>query len=546
MCGAGSNLHPTVKHGGDQSPDNEQLAAIAAVNAHVQVVARAGSGKTKTLVDRTLFLLKHCRVPPASILLLAFNRKAAIKIQRDLLGLLHEHSEREVEFEIAGRHGLRKHSQGRQTESIDVEAESIEAVASRLQVALPHVMTFHALAYAIVRPEESILYNAVEDETQGLNRTFQRVIDDHLQIPKYKNAIRELMLAHFREDWDRVVAGAYDRTSAEFLRIRRSVARDSLRGDYVKSHGEKLIANFLFEHDIPYKYERNHWWDGVNYRPDFTIFKTAKSGFIIEYFGLSGDADYDDQAAEKRRYWANKRDWALIEFSQSDIASRGNEGFNSFLKQALEERGVECHRLPEDEIWLRIRDRAIDRFTVAAVGFVSRCRKLSLSRADLRDRIDAHKGSPVEAMFLRSIQALYAAYLDRLAATGEEDFDGLLQRAATVVAGGSTTFQRKTRRGNLADVRFLAVDEFQDFSDLFFRLLQSIRGVSPDLELFCVGDDWQAINGFAGSDLRFFEDFEAHFGSSRRLLHLDQLPVSELHRRCRERVDVGLRKAGDR
>ena len=67
--------------------DDEQLSAIAAVNGHVQVIARAGSGKTATLVNRTLFLLEHCRVPSTNILLLAFNRKAAIEIRRRLLAL---------------------------------------------------------------------------------------------------------------------------------------------------------------------------------------------------------------------------------------------------------------------------------------------------------------------------------------------------------------------------------------------------------------------------------------------------------------------------
>lgn len=67
-------------------------------------------------------------------------------------------------------------------------------------------MTFHALAYAIVHPDESILYNGAEGESQVLNRVFQSVIDNHLQIQKYKEAIRELMLAHFKEDWERIVA----------------------------------------------------------------------------------------------------------------------------------------------------------------------------------------------------------------------------------------------------------------------------------------------------------------------------------------------------
>jgi DNA helicase-4 len=55
------------------------------------------------------------------------------------------------------------------------------------------------------------------------------------------------------------------------LEFRRGLVSETLRGEYVKSHGEKVIANFLFEHDIPYFYEQHHWVSGRNYRPDFTV-----------------------------------------------------------------------------------------------------------------------------------------------------------------------------------------------------------------------------------------------------------------------------------
>jgi len=498
--------------------DDEQIGAIAAVNGNVQVVARAGSGKTATLVNRTLFLLQHCGVPAAKILLLAFNRKAAIEIRRRLLGLIHGEAEQQVKSEIEERNQLAKKRKEKRIDWSQMEADSVNAVATRLKIALPHVMTFHALAYAIVHPDESILYNGAEGESQGLSRTFQSVIDDHLQLPKYKAAIRELMLAHFKEDWDRIVAKGYDQSKEDFLRIRRSLPRESLRGEYVKSYGEKLIADFLFEHDVSYKYERNHWWNDVNYRPDFTIFKTARSGLIIEYFGLVGNPDYDAMSADKRIYWAGKTDWTLIEFSPTDITNRGDEGFKELLKSHLEDHGVECRRLSEDEIWLKIRDRAIDRFTTAAVNFIGRCRKLSLPPDELRDRIDAYSPlSQVEAAFLDLLEKLYSAYLKRLSATGEEDFDGLMQRAAAIVASGATKFERKSGSGDLVELQFVCIDEYQDFSDLFFRLLKSIRKANPGIGLFCVGDDWQAINGFAGSDLQFFNHFEEHIGPSRRL-----------------------------
>jgi len=91
-------------------------------------------------------------------------------------------------------------------------------------------MTFHALAHAIVHPKESLLYNGTEDESQKLSRAFQQVIDDHLKEPIFRGKIRELMLTHFREDWDRIIEGRYDQSKEEFLRFRRSLPGESLGG----------------------------------------------------------------------------------------------------------------------------------------------------------------------------------------------------------------------------------------------------------------------------------------------------------------------------
>lgn len=503
-------------NGSKQLPDDEQIAAISAVHGHIQVVARAGSGKTTTLVNRVLFLLKHCRIAPGEILILAFNRKAALEVRKRLLILIDQSAESEVAGEINRR--IKGAKQKQRLNWDEIEAGAVDAIASQLKVTLPHVMTFHALAYAIVHPEESLLYNGAEGESQGLSRVFQQVIDGHLREPKFRGKIRKLMLAHFREDWERIIEGRHDQSKEEFLRFRRSLPRESLGGEYVKSYGEKVIADFLFEHDIAYKYERNHWWSGINYRPDFTVFVTPKSGLIIEYFGLRGDPDYDEMSDSKREYWKGKLGWTLIEFTSLDIASEGVAVFLEKLKTSLVDQDVQCMRLSEDEIWNRIRDRAVDRFTAASVGFIGRCRKQSLSPIELQERINSYSPvSLVEGMFLELAHSLYTAYLNRLSSTGEEDFDGLMQRAAQAVEGGVTNFQRKSGGGNLASLRYVCIDEFQDFSDLFYRLLVSIRQITPQVELFCVGDDWQAINGFAGSDLKYFNQFERYIGRSRRL-----------------------------
>lgn len=322
------------------------------------------------------------------------------------------------------------------------------------------------------------------------------------------------MLEHFRTDWERIVSGGYDLEKKELIKYRRSLPNVSLRGEYLKSYGEKLIADFLFEHDIPYKYERNYWWNGVNYRPDFTVFLSSESGLIIEYFGLRGDPDYDELTEEKRKYWRQNRSWKLIEINPSDV-SIGRDDFFIAFKQSLEENGVNCSPLTEDEIWDRIKERAIDRFTNTAVGFIQRCRKLSLTPKQLTNLVDSRNDlSSVEEQFLKIAQHLYSAYLERLKATGEEDFDGLMQRAASSIRKGQSIFERKSGKGDLSDIRYMFIDEYQDFSDLFLKLVEAIRSQNDQIEFFCVGDDWQAINGFAGSDLQFYENFQHYFSPS--------------------------------
>ena len=461
----------------DPKPDDEQAKAIGAVEGHVQVVARAGSGKTATLVNRTLFLQKHCHVEPDDMLLLAFNRKAAEEMRNRL--------------------------------------------ALSLGNSIPHVMTFHALAYAMVHPDEKILLDEPEGE-QSLSSVVQNVINDYLKNPVYANKIRNFMMRRFRTNWEH-----------------RSSRRESLDGKYVKSFGEKVIANFLFEHDIKYIYEKKFWWDGINYRPDFTIFTEDKfnCGVVIEYFGLKGDPEYDVMTEKKRAYWKSKEpDWKLLDFYPDDLTD-----IDTLLKERLAKHGIPCNRLSDEKIWTRIKDHTINGFTKAVVQFIQRCRKLSLAPEQLSEKVSDRVKNPdcsdIEQDFLSLAQEFYKSYLGHLKSTKQDDFDGLMQEATKRVTAGETEFRYKSdtdiRTGNLKQIQYVLIDEYQDFSKLFDHLIQKIRGQNPHANFFCVGDDWQAINGFAGSDLHFFQNFSQVFQSS------NQLHVPTNYRSAPAIVNVG-------
>ena len=56
------------------------------------------------------------------------------------------------------------------------------------------------------------------------------------------------------------------------------------------------------------------------------------------------------------------------------------------------------------------------------------------------------------------------------------------------------------------------VDEFQDVNSLQVKLLDLL--LKPETQLFCVGDDWQSIYGFRGSNVDYIVNFESHYKGS--------------------------------
>lgn len=61
--------------------------------------------------------------------------------------------------------------------------------------------------------------------------------------------------------------------------------------------------------------------------------------------------------------------------------------------------------------------------------------------------------------------------------------------------------------------KYVIVDEYQDISYGRFNLLMSLRNQSF-YKLFCVGDDWQSIYRFSGSDISLITDYEKYVGTS--------------------------------
>lgn len=144
-------------------------------------------------------------------------------------------------------------------------------------------------------------------------------------------------------------------------------------------------------------------------------------------------------------------------------------------------------------------------------NFVARAGQKFPGRAGLTELSKAIKQSTNQIsqqnLFYHQVAyGTYKYYLDLLIPP-TTDFNLLMSHATEILLDRLNTREFEYIR----KLKYIMIDEYQDFSYLFFALTKAIRTLAPKSKLFAVGDDWQAINRFAGSDVNYFINFEKFF-----------------------------------
>jgi len=451
-------------------PTEEQAEAIASDEDVSLVLAGAGTGKTAVITGKIAHLVRNEWAKPSEIAVLAFNRKAALEIRERL--------------------------------SDDLGKVSVS--------------TFHALGRRIIAesngtaPSISIFATDERKLSNLFNEIVAELLKEGNQWPPSSQlgaSAIEFITYHLSPRYS-----AFDfRTEGEYLEYAKSTELRTLNGDLVKSYEELVIANFMSLNGVDFKYEQNYekatgTATRNQYQPDFFI---PSVGLYIEHFAIGRDGRappgwdrYVEDMEWKRSIHVDNKT-ALFEtysWQQKEGVLQKN------LRDGLSKAGVKLNPIPVEELLLKLRDNnMLSRLNSLLIPFLHHVRSSRLSSHELNGRTKKSSDLLRSVLFLEVFDAVHDRYKKRLKADGTVDFHDLVNQATDHLSKAQWT----------SSYRYILVDEFQDISAGRMELLKALK--RPSLAFFLVGDDWQSIYRFAGSDVSLIRRCDDYLGFFREL-----------------------------
>lgn len=447
--------------------DDQQINAIVRKNKNQLVIAGAGSGKTTTIVGKVKYLLLKEKYNPEDILLLSFTNAAASEMK--------ERVKKET--------------------NIDLD-----------------VMTFHKLGLEIIKKS---LGRNVKIFDKDLFQVVKKVLKRNIEDPSYLNKLIYFIgNARFDEKDE------FDFTNEkEYEAYLTSNKPTTLTGEVVKSYGELEIANYLFSNNIKYVYEKEYKYNTMTdeyqqYTPDFYL---PEYDIYIEYFGIDENKKVAPYFKDKDGKTASEIYNESIEWKRATHKEHNTIMIETFyyenkqgkllsnLEDKLKEYNVKISPKTDVEIWdiIQNNNKGVLNETCRAFETIINLIKSDNYSLEQVYSLPAVTNSNLNRITLDLIKPIYEAYQNGLVANEWIDFNDMINLATNSILDNRYIHQYK----------YVIVDEYQDMSNSRFRLLKAMRD-QKDYKLFCVGDDWQSIYRFNGSDIDLITNFENYWGNT--------------------------------
>ena len=461
----------------DYPLDSQQRESIVKLEDNCLVISSAGSGKTSTMIGKLMYLVQQRKIQPQRILTITYTHKAAEELTQRLMGT-----------------GL-------------------------------SCMTFHKLAMTIVAKVEGCMPSIAD------NSLFVNVFYNKMKKTEFRHAI-----LNYLTDYKSLVKSEHEyNSSIEYYKDRRKYGIAALYPDrddrmiFTKSEEEKKICSYLTELGVTFKYEQPYEYDTLTedyrqYKPDFTIYYKDDKGIerkvYLEHYAINsagqvprwfGNGKPDGWNAANQRYlegikWKeqlHKEYGTKLVFTTS--ADFHNNSIRSRLRSILSEAGVPIKEPTQDELINKIisRNKSLENALLQMTqSFINLVKANGKTVEDIRN-VALAKHSNRDIFVIDNImQPLWDAYQNELQERKEMDFTDIIVKA--------TQYCNEGKWNNKYE--FILIDEFQDISVDRYNFLLSLRTELPKTKLYCVGDDWQSIYRFTGSDISLFSQFSKYFG----------------------------------
>jgi DNA helicase-4 len=470
-----------------RSLDVQQRTAIIRNEDNSLIIAGAGSGKTTTIVGKVAYVLKRYHTAPSHVLLISFTNKSAAQLK---------------------------------------ERVDNPGIVPR---------TFHKFGKDVICAVEG-KQPSLYDENQFkpfIRSCFQELMKEEA----YAKLVTTYFLHHLKpakdpdtfRDQGEYIQHLKDNNFSTYKSVRKLIKnKQTFKREVVKSVEEFHIANFLFLNGVEYEYEApyEHPTASTSYaqwKPDFTITQ-GNARLYLEHFGVDREGNVPAFFAKngESRQKATARYQAKITFARATSKLHGTTLLETYsyemaentlftnLAEHLHNLGITLQTKSPLETWRIIATAAeeeVTSFHTLIQTFITLLKSNNYTLAQVRERAALSKDNRERERNLRFVDIvtpLFNRYQQELLKRKEIDFSDLINQAAHYIQQGQYRQQ----------FDYLIVDEFQDISKGRYHLLQAIIAQNPQCKLFCVGDDWQSIYRFTGSDIALFKEFSQYFGFS--------------------------------
>lgn len=486
--------------------DDEQRCAVITDDDYCLLVAGAGAGKTTTMAAKVKYLVERKHVSPEEIIVISYTNQA--------IGELKE----------------------RINKGLGIPAK---------------ICTFHAFAFEIVKqfsaepPEVNFSsYNIIADMLERVifqNKQLMRNLvlflgyyfDLTEDVFQFEN-MDQYHLYKAAQDYETLKSGLQDYVLK--VQNQRNKQVKTITGEYLRSVQEVQIANFLYLNGLDYVYERPYPYGTLSrkkYTPDFYITQGEHTAWL-EHYALSESgyssvltprqtAKYQKSIRDKRALHAANKTTLLETWS----IYKDRRPLLEHLRETLEQDGFVLKPRNLEEVYRKIVETGKDKYIFKLVHFMMKFIEQYKTAgydaggfAMLRKKTD----NPRTLLFLEIAEQVYLYYQSVLKQKNQIDFADMINDAHFYL-------YEIARQDIPLPYKYIIIDEFQDIARQRFNLTKRLSEITQ-AKVVAVGDDWQSIYAFSGSDITLFTRFLELMGAG------TELKITHTYRNSQELIDI--------